>query len=734
MLQVLPLNETASGEVLDRQFPDLPTRLRRRILADAAGNPLALLDLPEVYRRESLSGVVPGFGSVRTRLEAAYSAQLASLPAPLRQVLLLLALAESHPGGAPVHEQSWSLSGDELTGLERSGLVSRGVFPDRWTLRHPLVRAALIRSASPVELRAAHALLARAQQDQPERRIWHLGAASTAPDEAAATEIEALAETVYGRGGSGVAALALRRAAELSADPHGGTRRMQRAAYMATESGDFELASLLLREVRLREAEPGHVLRDSLTRSLVLMFRDGDFAGVQEAAQHAAAHDVDDVSPEEREHLAQVLVHVAFFLGKSSAWDEVRRSIAQLTGPVGPDVDLSIDALTDQPGVQDRLRRRFETVTEHEPPLHLGYLYFAVMHRDLLYQHRHHIDQLVEREADAGALAYAALGYEYSARDGYLAGDWDRCEQLALAGLELATSNDLAVSVQGLRCVLGFLAASRGDDRQADSYGVAVERWATARQGGFHRAIAVHVRGLAALTRGDHEAAHQQLQRISPGGDLCIASLAQWPILDAVEAAVRSGRPEHARSLVQEADRRQVADLTPRLRVLVPAARAMAAADGAQDLFAAALQTPEIESFPFDRARIHLLAGESRRRHDTPAAARPDLRRAADLFTQLGATSWRGRAEQELRASGLGVGAGIPRPVRAPDGAQLTPQQREIAELAASGLSTKQIAQRLYLSPRTVSSHLYQIYPKLGIASRSALRDALTQTAEAPDQ
>jgi DNA-binding CsgD family transcriptional regulator len=523
-----------------------------------------------------------------------------------------------------------------------------------------------------------------------------------------------------------VAALALLRAAELSADPHGGTRRMQRAAYMATESGDFDLASQLLRNVRAREAEPGQVFRDSMTRSLVLMFRDGDFAGVREAARHAAAHDVDGVSAEEREHLAQVLVHVAFFLGHPSAWEDVRPCIAGLAGPVGPDVDLSIDALTDQPDVEERLRRRFDDVTDHEPPLHLGYLYFAVMHRDLLQQHRHHIDQLVERETDAGALAYAALGYEYSARDRYLAGDWDRCEQLARAGLELATTNDLAVSVQGLRLVLGFLAASRGDDRQAESYSVAVERWAIARQGGFHRAIAVHVRGLAALSRGDHEAAHQHLQRISPGGDLCTASLAQWPLLDAVEAAVRTGRHAHARSLVHVADERRLADLTPRLRVQVPAARALAAADGAPSMFAAALETPEIDRFPFDRARIHLLAGESRRRHDTPAAARPDLRRAADLFAQLGATSWRGRAEHELRATGLGVGAGAARPVRARGPAQLTPQQREIAELAASGLSTKQIAQRLYLSPRTVSSHLYQVFPKLGVSSRSALRDALT--------
>jgi hypothetical protein len=143
-------------------------------------------------------------------------------------------------------------------------MVSQAVAPGRWTLRHPLVRAALIRSVSPVELRAAHRLLAHEHEHQPERRIWHQGAASTAPDEAAATEIEAMAEAVYQRGGSGPAALALHRTAELSADSHDGTRRMQRADYMATESGDFDLATQMLREVRTREADSGQVFRDSM--------------------------------------------------------------------------------------------------------------------------------------------------------------------------------------------------------------------------------------------------------------------------------------------------------------------------------------------------------------------------------------------------------------------------------------------------------------------------------------
>ena len=102
--------------------------------------------------------------------------------------------------------------------------------------------------------------------------------------------------------------------------------------------------------------------------------------------------------------------------------------------------------------------------------------------------------------------------------------------------------------------------------------------------------------------------------------------------------------------------------------------------------------------------------------------ARRQLAAAAQTFRQLGATPWADRADRELRATGITVAtaeAGL---------ASLTPQQRQIALLAAAGHTNKEIAARLFLSPRTVSTHLYQVFPKLGITSRAALRDALADT------
>jgi DNA-binding CsgD family transcriptional regulator len=139
------------------------------------------------------------------------------------------------------------------------------------------------------------------------------------------------------------------------------------------------------------------------------------------------------------------------------------------------------------------------------------------------------------------------------------------------------------------------------------------------------------------------------------------------------------------------------------------------------ELFETALAIPGAERWPFDQARIQLAYGERLRRVKATTAARVHLTAARDTFQRLGARPWTTRAYDELRAAGL-----TPGPGQAGGPASLTPQQRQIAHLAAAGLTNKQIGERLYLSPRTVSTHLHQLFPKLGVTTRAALRDALT--------
>jgi DNA-binding CsgD family transcriptional regulator len=310
--------------------------------------------------------------------------------------------------------------------------------------------------------------------------------------------------------------------------------------------------------------------------------------------------------------------------------------------------------------------------------------------------------------------------------DAYFGGRWDEVQMVTNEGLALCQAHDYPLLRWPGLFLQALVSSNRGDEATSRSLTDEMSRWASPRRVGIVTAYVWHVRTLSALSRGDFDEAYRCAGAVSPAGELAShVPNALWLIMEMVEAAARSGRSREPAAHVAAARDAQIGRLSPRLALAVAGADAMAAADADhRNLFEDALQTPGADLWPFDLARIQLAYGERLRRTKSPSEARAFLGAALDRFEQLEARPWARRAGNELRATGLRR-APANRLMDPSAHSSLTAQQRQIAELAAEGLSNKQIAERLFLSSRTVAYHLHQVFPKLGITSRAALRDAL---------
>jgi DNA-binding CsgD family transcriptional regulator len=233
--------------------------------------------------------------------------------------------------------------------------------------------------------------------------------------------------------------------------------------------------------------------------------------------------------------------------------------------------------------------------------------------------------------------------------------------------------------------------------------------------------FARYARAFAALGQGDYEGAYVQSVRITPRASISPGLIGAWMLLDLVEAAVRTGHADQARARVAAAERAGTARVSPRMALVTAGAAALTAPDdAARQAFETALSLPDTDQWPFEQARIHLAYGEWLRRTRDTKGSRLHLHTAVETLDRLGARPWAQRARNELRATGIAAGAAPGARI-----ASLTTQERRIAALAATGLTNKQIGQQLFLSHRTVSAHLHRLFPKLGITTRAALRDAL---------
>jgi DNA-binding CsgD family transcriptional regulator len=305
-------------------------------------------------------------------------------------------------------------------------------------------------------------------------------------------------------------------------------------------------------------------------------------------------------------------------------------------------------------------------------------------------------------------------------------GRWDEALDVAAEAASLAEANQMDIIAASADVITATVLALRADSDAARKHAVRALATVDPAECGLVAARARRALGVAALADGSYLQAFTQLRGLFSEDGTPLHNYASYlGVADLAAAAVRADRRMEGSDVIEHALGRLDGTASARLDQLIARARGiLASPDGAEAHFDKALADPAGDQWPFERAQLRLDYAEWLRRRRRINDAKPVLTQALGTFRRLGAQSWAQRAQAELRASGVAV-AGAP---AEPDAlGELTPQQRQIVRLASDGLTDREIGDRLFLSPRTVSSHLYRSYPKLGVASRHQLRDVIAR-------
>jgi DNA-binding CsgD family transcriptional regulator len=728
---VPPLDQQAAISLLRDRFPALAVPVQRRVLTAAQGNPSALLELPATMTEPQHRGEapLPSVLSLSGQLHRLFTDRVRYLPAGTRTLLLLLALE----GTGDLRVLRSVLPGerwlDDFEPAEQGRLVQLDLPAGRVVFRHPLIGAAAVQLATTSERRRAHAVLAQGLSEDSERRAWHLAGAALGPEEPTAELLEATAHDALRRGDSVRAVSALLRAADMSPRAADRARRLVAAAYVGAEVAG-QLSSVPRRLGEARGADPAisGSLEAAVANGHDILNRQGHIdtahvvllRAVEDALERGrAGHALDDA--------LHGLIRVCHAGGRPEPWDSFRSVLAPLGSALSPEVAVSAKVYGDAAHVSPTdlavLDGLIATLNEEVDPVRIVRVGIAALYVDRLEGCRSSLQRVVRNGHDGEAAAAAVAALLLLCHDAFREGQWEEAARAAAEGV--AWSQQLGYRMIALRGVYfqALLGAARGDEAKTRCLTDQMRAWAERRGMCMLEHLASRARALAASGRGDYEEAFHLTASISQPGHLAgHTPVALWIARDLVEAAVRTGRLEEAKAHVAAIQRAEVFRLSPRLTVVAEGSAALiASGDEADRHFRGAIGVPGTGLFPFERARVQLTYGEHLRRQRAIHDARLHLTQALATFQRLDAKPWVARALHELRLSGQ------PRRSSAEYGrwAELTEQEHHIASLAASGLTNREIGTRLYLSPRTVSGHLYRIFPKLGVSTRAALRDAL---------
>jgi len=716
-LALEPLGHQDAERLIEEARPELRATARDGVLLRANGNPLALLELPPEHTGS-------GTYSREQRVNQAFLDRLRDATDETWSVLLLAALDDGDAladvrAAAAVHGIAEDAMDEAL--LEAEACRALIVEGHRFRFVHPLVRSAIVSAVPLPERRRAHAALAEALRDEPDRAVWHEAAGVRGTDARSAADLEAAADRAIARGNLAVAYRALDLAATLTPDPPHRARRRLRAALVAVELGRPDVAADAITQIHADSLRPDDSTRLALLEASIQP-RAQTPAELQSLIQRGRdAIEADDlnlaleVSLVVSENVEQAGFPAATNLSDLVAAhlpeDDPRRLAVLAASDPGtylPQVTAalpSIDPLRMTPGAE--LLVRVRSNVDADPAL-------AHLQRGLLDLYR-----------SRGRLRSIAFLQPIHTWIEITLANWPEAARSAEEGTRLAMEIGLPRWATGTLIGEAFIAAIRGDELRANQLIRESEEGATA-TGATGVLTGVQLtKGANHVAQGRYEDAYIAFRRSFDVADPSYHPVqTPWMIGDLAEAALHVGRTDDARAIVQGLP----TGSSPWRTMAESYARPLLA-DGDDDTTESEFRTSiagVVAAWPTYRTRLILEYGSWLRRRQRISEARDQLRIARDLADSYAMHPWSKRARSELRASGIESPA-----AQSPVWETLSPQELHVATLAAEGLSNREIGERLFLSHRTVSAHLYRIFPKLGVSSRSQLAAILRRDGAA---
>lgn len=744
VIEVPPLSTREAGDLLDRQTPPPPRGIRGELIRWADGNPLALIEGARFY---GLSGTTVFRGNTMSGYQGAhsiFSKELATLDSNTRKLLLYSAAGSGYESVDIITRVAGFGSDISVwTVAEKTGLLSITT-GGSVKFCHPLLRTVAYTHANLTDQRDAHLAFGRSPLLDDVCRAWHLAAAASGPDEAIASALERSARKAQERGGYLEVARTLQRAAELSPRGNDGARRYARAAAAANFAGDPAWALTLCDKVTHLTNDIETLGYTSLTRGSIRL----------QSAQAAEAFELvsrcmDSATPPEG-RLALTLAHLgasaSYYSGDIAHREALQKWIPHLPVDDTEPAEAEVEFLAFPVGSAALQRTYISMFADtasagHARPTHIdkcwltpqvaplepfrqlvaGVMAAATEDSDIAVSQLTAAVESLKVNGGMRGFTYAMAPLAWALLD---TGRWGQLDELLAATTELCEIHDLALLHSETTVCRAQLLAYRGDAAGATAALRRIDSSSLGAKSGPTRTELARARGWIAIVEGDFASAYLHLrEQFQCDGTPAHFIVSHRGMAELAWAAARSGRSEEVRPLI-DAFGTQLNSETPlRLRLLHHQALALVSSSpDAENHFRLAIDEPAGDQWPVERARAQLHYGEWLRRARRPAAARPLLSAALTAFECQGAETLAALARAELRAAGV-----VSKSARTTSGLEsLTAQEQQIVRLAASGMTNRQIGDQLNLSPRTIASHLYHVYPKLGISRRYELRDLTT--------